>query len=151
METSLVLVKPDGVQRGLVGRVLSRFEDKGLSIAGLKLLVAPKATLEKHYAVHRERPFYGSLLQFMGSGPVVAIAVRGVNAVAVVRTLLGPTNGQEAPGGTIRGDFGMSRSFNLVHASDSTENAAMELGLWFPEGTCDYQHDVLRWVYDDEA
>ena len=91
METSLVLVKPDGVQRGLVGRVLSRFEDKGLSIAGLKLLVAPKATLEKHYAVHRERPFYGSLLQFMGSGPVVAIAVRGVNAVSVVRTLLGPT------------------------------------------------------------
>ena len=84
----------------------------------------------------------------------VQVAEEGATQGCVVlarRTLLGPTNGQEAPGGTIRGDFGMSRSFNLVHASDSTDNAAMELGLWFPEGTCDYQHDVLRWVYDDEA
>ncbi len=151
METSLILVKPDGVQRGLVGRILARFEDKGLSIAGLKMLHAPRATLERHYEVHRKRPFFESLLRFMSSGPVVAVAVRGESAVAVVRNLLGPTNGQEAPGGTIRGDFGLSKSFNLVHASDSLENAAMELALWFPEGTVDYPHDVLRWVNDTDV
>ena len=92
METSLVLVKPDGVQRGLVGRVLSRFEDKGLSIAGLKLLVAPKATLEKHYAVHRERPFYGELVEFMSSGPAVALALEADNAVLAWREAIGATD-----------------------------------------------------------
>jgi nucleoside-diphosphate kinase len=151
METTLVLVKPDGVQRGLVGAVLSRFEAKGLALVGMKFLMAPKATLEKHYAVHSKRPFYPGLLAFMSSGPVVAMAVRGVNAISAVRNIVGTTNGQESPGGTIRGDFGMSRSFNLVHASDAAETAVTELALWFPEGLVEYELDVLKWVYDDEA
>ncbi|MHC5012668.1 MAG: nucleoside-diphosphate kinase, partial [Planctomycetota bacterium] len=117
MDTTLVLVKPDGVQRGHVGTVISRFEAKGLELVGLKLLMPPRELLEKHYAVHRERPFYEGLLRFMSSGPVVAIAVRGVGAIETVRRLMGPTHGAEAPPGTIRGDFGMSRSFNLVHGS----------------------------------
>ena len=148
METTLILVKPDGVQRGLIGSVIARFEAKGLQVVGLKLLNAPRELLEKHYAVHKERPFFGSLLEFMSSGPVVALALRGEGAIAVARKLIGATDGAEAEAGTIRGDYGMSKSFNMVHGSDSAENAAMELGLWFSEGTVDYQLDSLRWVYD---
>ena len=152
METTLVLVKPDGVQRGLVGAVLSRLEAKGLQLVGLKLLEPTRDLLERHYAVHKERPFFASLLAFMSSGPVAAIAVRGDGAIETVRRMMGPTNGAEAPAGTIRGDFGMSRSFNLVHGSDGTETAAFELPLWFPgDGLLDYDLDRLRWVYDVEG
>ena len=151
-ETTLVLVKPDGVQRGLIGRILGRFEAKGLQIVGLKMLQAPMETLRQHYAVHQERPFFQSLLGFMSSGPVAAIAIRGEGAIETVRRLMGPTNGAEAPAGTIRGDFGMSRSFNLVHGSDGAETAAYELPLWFAAGEIvDWSLDGLRWVYDPDA
>jgi nucleoside-diphosphate kinase len=148
METTLILVKPDGVQRGLIGSVLGRFEAKGLQVVGLKMLHAPRELLEQHSAVHKERPFFGSLLEFMSSGPVVALALRGEGAIAVARKLIGATDGAAAEAGTIRGDHGMSKSFNLVHGSDSAENAEYELGLWFPEGALDYPLDALRWVYD---
>jgi nucleoside-diphosphate kinase len=150
METTLVLVKPDGVQRGLVGEVLRRFETKGLQIVGLKMVEPGRELLEKHYAVHKERPFFGSLLAFMSSGPVVAMAVRGDGAIDVVRGLMGTTDGRQAPVGTIRGDFGMSKSFNIVHGSDGADTAKFELGLWFPEGLIDWTPDRLRWVYDPE-
>ena len=148
METTLVLVKPDGVQRGLIGQILSRFEAKGLRIVGLKLMRPDRTLLEKHYAVHKERPFFGSLLDFMSSGPVAAVALEGENAIAVVRTLMGTTNGQESPPGTIRGDYGMSRSFNLVHGSDGADTARDELALWFGDDLLSYDLDSLRWVYD---
>jgi nucleoside-diphosphate kinase len=150
MQTTLVLVKPDGVQRGLIGSIVQRFEAKGLQIVGLKLVKPARELLEAHYAVHSERPFFGSLLAFMSSGPVVAVALRGEGAIAVVRGLMGTTNGAESPPGTIRGDFGMSRSFNLVHGSDSEESAATELPLWFPDDLVDYDLGGLRWVYEDE-
>ena len=152
METTLVLVKPDGVQRGLIGSVISRLEAKGLQLVGLKLLKPARELLEQHYAVHKERPFFGSLLAFMSSGPVAAIAVRGDGAIETVRRMMGPTHGAEAPAGTIRGDYGMSKSFNLVHGSDGADTAAFELPLWFPAGELlDYDLDALRWVYDVEG
>ena len=150
MQTTLVLVKPDGVQRGLIGSIVQRFEAKGLQIVGLKLMKPARKLLEAHYAVHSERPFFGSLLAFMSSGPVVALALRGDGAIAVVRGLMGTTNGAESPPGTIRGDYGMSRSFNLVHGSDSEESAAMELPLWFGDDLVEYDLGGLRWVYEDE-
>jgi len=150
METTLVLVKPDGVQRGLIGSILARFETKGLQVVGLRLMRPSRDLLEEHYAVHKERPFYGSLLAFMSSGPVAAIALRGDDAVAVVRRLVGETNGAESPPGTIRGDYGMSRSFNLVHASDALETAASEMALWFGEDLLEYELDALGWVYEVE-
>lgn len=131
-ETTLVLVKPDGVQRGLIGRILARFEEKGLEIVGLRMLKASPALLEQHYSDHKGKSFYAGLVAFMGSGPVVAVAVRGLKAIDTVRTLMGKTNAAEAAPGTIRGDLGLSRSFNLVHGSDSPASAAKELGLWFP-------------------
>lgn len=149
METTLILVKPDGVQRGLMGQILARFECKGLQVAGLKLIKPSRALLETHYAVHKERPFFGSLLEFMSSGPVLALALRGENAIAVARNLIGATNGQEANPGTIRGDFGMSKSFNLVHGSDGADTARDELALWFGDELLDYGLDTLRWVYDE--
>ena len=152
METTLVLVKPDGVQRGLIGSVISRLEAKGLQLVGLKLLKPARELLEQHYAVHKERPFFGSLLAFMSSGPVTAIAVRGDGAIETVRRMMGSTHGAEAPAGTIRGDYGMSKSFNLVHGSDGPDTAAFELPLWFPAGELlDYDLDALRWVYDVEG
>jgi nucleoside-diphosphate kinase len=152
VETTLVLVKPDGVQRGLVGSILARLERKGLQVVGLKLLKPSRDLLERHYAVHRERKFFASLLRFMSSGPVAAIAVRGDGAVQVVRTLMGVTNGAEAAPGTLRGDYGMSRSYNLVHGSDAPETAAYELPLWFGPGELlDYPLEGLRWVNDPEA
>jgi nucleoside-diphosphate kinase len=142
-ETTLVLVKPDGVQRGLVGRIVARFEEKGFQVAGLKLMRAGKALLEQHYAAHRERPFFPGLVAFMGSGPIVALAVRGLKAIEVVRKMMGKTNAAEAEPGTIRGDFGLSRSFNLVHGSDSPEAAKKELALFFPAGEI-LDYDLAR-------
>ena len=151
METSLVLVKPDGVQRGRIGSIIARFEAKGLKVVGLKLMKPERSLLEAHYEVHKERPFFESLLKFMSSGPVVALALEGEGAIAVVRNLVGATNGAEAAPGTIRGDYGMSKSFNLIHASDGADTAASELALWFGEGTLDYTLDNLGWVNDPEA
>jgi len=150
METTLILVKPDGVQRGLVGEVVKRLETKGLQLVGLKMLVPPRSLLEQHYAVHEERPFFKSLLAFMSSGPVVAVAAKGDGAIETVRGLMGTTDGRKSPPGTIRGDFGMSKSFNIVHGSDGPDTAKFELGLWFAEGEIRWTQDDLRWVYDAE-
>lgn len=133
MERTLVLLKPDAVERGLMGRILTRFEEKGLEVVGLKMRVFPRATFEEHYSDHKERPFYGDLVDYMTSGAVVAIALQGVDAIATTRLLMGTTNAREAAPGTIRGDFGMSFSHNLVHGSDGPESAQKELGLFFPE------------------
>ena len=152
MERTLVLMKPDAVQRGLVGNILSRFENKGLKVVGMKMRTFPKDHLEKHYDVHKERPFFASLVGFMSSSPVVALALEGKNAIAVTRTLVGPTNSGEAPPGTIRGDLGMSFSHNLVHASDGPDTAATELALWFPEAgeVSEWTPATESWVYDVE-
>lgn len=153
MERTLVLVKPDGVQRGLVGRILARFEEKGLKIVGLKLRRFPEELVRRHYEVHRERPFYESLVRFMTSSPVCAIALEGENAVAVVRRLMGKTHGAEAEPGTIRGDFGLSVSYNLVHGSDGLETARSELALWFGDDgdLAEWTPAREAWIYDVEG
>ena len=131
MEETLVIVKPDGVRRGLIGEILGRIERKGLRIADVRMLRIDRPLAEVHYAEHRERPFFGDLVDFITSGDVVVARVTGDGAVAVVRTLLGPTNPAEAPPGTIRGDYGTVITENLVHGSDSPQSAARELELFF--------------------
>ena len=148
METTYVMVKPDGVQRGLVGEIISRFERKGLRLVGLKSIVPPRETAEAHYAVHAERPFYNGLIEFVTSGPVVAMAWHGKEAISVARNIIGATNGREAAMGTIRGDFGMDIGYNLIHGSDGEETAAFELGLWFREGLNEWTPAVESWVYE---
>ena len=149
METTLVLVKPDGVQRRLVGRILSRFEEKGLQVTGLKLALLPKSLLETHYGAHKGKPFYEGLVTYMASSPVVAVALRGRNAVAVVRKMMGATFGSKAEPGTIRGDLAISDGYNLVHGSDSPESAEKELALFFGKGeVLDWKPGDQNWVYD---
>ncbi|WP_020666300.1 nucleoside-diphosphate kinase [Amycolatopsis nigrescens] len=133
-ERTLVLVKPDGVKRGLVGEVISRIEGKGLTLAALELRTVERSVAEEHYAEHKEKPFFGELLEFITSGPVVALAVEGPRAIAAFRQLAGGTDPVEkATPGTIRGDFALETQFNLVHGSDSAESANRELALWFPK------------------
>src|SRR5262249_46308737 len=122
---------PDCVHRRLIGAILTRLEQKGLRIAAMKFVQASKDLAEKHYAVHKDRPFYPSLIQFLTSGPTVALVLEGREAVAVVRNLMGATDGVKSPPGTIRGDYAISVQNNLVHGSDSPENAANEIALWF--------------------
>ena len=131
MDRTLILLKPDCIHRRLVGEIVTKFERKGLRLVGLKLLQADKALAEKHYEVHKERPFYGSLVSFLTSSPTVALVLEGREAVAVARNLIGATDGTKAAPGTIRGDFAISIQNNLVHGSDSNENAAKEIALWF--------------------
>ncbi len=134
MQRTLIILKPDCVQRRLVGEVLRRFEAKGLEIVSLKFMRVTKALAEKHYAEHKERPFFPNLLEFITSGPVVVGILEGPEAIAVVRTLLGETDGIKAAPGTIRGDFAISKQNNLVHASDGPESASREIALWSAEG-----------------
>lgn len=131
MQQTLILIKPDGVQRRLVGELIRRFECKGLRLAALKLVKPSRDLAEKHYAVHKGKPFYDSLLSFLTSGPTVAMVWEGREAVLVARTLMGATDGTKAPPATIRGDFALSIQNNLVHGSDSPENASLEISLWF--------------------
>jgi nucleoside-diphosphate kinase len=146
-ERTLVLVKPDGVQRLLVGRILGRFEERGLKIVGLKLVAVDRTLAEAHYAVHRERPFFEGLVAFITSSPLVAVALEGPNAIGMVRSMVGATRPHEAAPGTIRGDLAMETAQNLVHASDGPETAVAELALWFAPGEIvDYARDVDRWV-----
>jgi nucleoside-diphosphate kinase len=133
-ERTLVIIKPDGVARGLIGEILTRFEKKGLSLAGMKLINVDKGTAEKHYAEHSAKPFFPSLVSFITGGPVVVMCLEGNGAIGVVRGLIGPTSGLKAPGGTIRGDLALSGQNNLIHASDSPESAARELEMWFKSG-----------------
>lgn len=151
LQRTLLLVKPDGVQRQLVGRVLTRFEERGLKIVGLKLIHADRALAEQHYAVHRERPFFKGLVDFITSSPLVAACLEGPNAIAVVRAMNGATRPHEAAPGSIRGDFAVETAQNLVHASDSPENAAAELALWFAPGELlEYSREIDRWVLAPE-
>lgn len=131
LERTLVLVKPDGVKRGLVGEILSRFERKGLKILAVKTLLVTPEHAQRHYAEHQGKPFYPSLIQHITSGPVVAVALEGRNAVAVVRLLMGATNPQTAAPGTLRGDLALGITTNLIHGSDSVESAARELPFYF--------------------
>ncbi len=131
-ERTLVLIKPDAVRRGLVGEVLSRLERKGLRLEAGELRTMDAALSDQHYAEHLERPFYPPLKEFMTSGPLLALVVSGDEAIAVVRTLAGSTDGRKAPAGTIRGDLSLSNRENLIHASDSVDSAKREIALWFP-------------------
>lgn len=131
MERTLILVKPDGVQRGLIGEIVQRFERRGLRLAGLKLMQMSQELAERHYGIHRERPFYRNLVDYITSGPIVAMAWEGKNAVAVARATIGATNPVTAAPGTIRGDLGLEIGRNLVHGSDSPENAIHEVELFF--------------------
>jgi nucleoside-diphosphate kinase len=147
MQRTLILLKPDAVQRRLVGEITARFERKGLRLAALKLVRAGRELAERHYAVHKGKPFYESLLVFLTSGPTVAMVWAGREAVAVARNLMGPTDGSKAPPGTIRGDFALSVQNNLVHGSDSADNAAAEIDLWFsPEELISYSSADSAWV-----
>ncbi|MDA0666260.1 MAG: nucleoside-diphosphate kinase [Planctomycetota bacterium] len=150
METTLILLKPDALHRGLAGRILTRFEEKGLQMVGLKLMTMTPGIAAQHYAEHVERPFYKGLVEFMTCSPIIAIALRGPGAVAVSRSLMGKTFGNEADPGTIRGDFGNSRSYNLIHGSDSPQSAKRELGIFFPEGTEDWTPITAPWLWDSE-
>jgi nucleoside-diphosphate kinase len=146
-ERTLVLIKPDGVQRLLTGRILARYEDRGLKLVGLKLIRVSADLAERHYAVHREKPFFRGLVDFITSGPLLAAVLEGPNAIAVVRAMNGATRPHEAAPGSIRGDFALETAQNLVHASDSPESAASEIGLWFAsDELLDYDRDIDRWV-----
>ena len=134
VETTLVLVKPDGVSRGLAGEVVARFERRGFELRGARLLKIPRSLAAQHYAEHKGKPFYGELVAFITSGPVLALAVRGENAIAGVRAMMGATNPAAAAPGTIRGDLATELSENVVHGSDSRSSARRELALFFPDG-----------------
>lgn len=150
-ERTLVLVKPDGVQRLLTGRIIARYEERGLKIVGLKLVQVDRELAERHYAIHREKPFFGGLVDFITSGPLVALALEGPNAIPIVRAINGATRPHEAAPGTIRGDFAIETAQNIVHASDSAETAAFELDLWFAQDELhEYDRDVDRWVLAPE-
>ena len=150
METTLVLLKPSCVQRQLMGEVIGRFERRGLRVSGMKMMQLSDEILREHYAHLADKPFFPSLAASMQASPVVALALSGVDAVKVVRAMAGVTNGREAAPGTIRGDFSMSNQQNIVHASDSVENAAIELRRFFrPEEIFDYQSGAFTYVYGD--
>lgn len=149
METSLIILKPDAVQRGLMGRILTRFEDKGLQVVGCKMMTISQSLAATHYEAHKARGFYAGLVKFMTSSPVLVLAVRGNGAIGIARNMMGATFGSKANPGTIRGDFGVSNSFNLIHGSDSPEAAERELGLFFAPGEVqNWPREGDAWVYD---
>ena len=152
LERTLVLIKPDGLQRQLTGRILTRFEERGLRIVGLKLVQVDRALAERHYDIHRGKPFFEGLLAFITSSPLVALALEGPNAIALVRAMAGATRPHGAAPGTIRGDLAVETAQNLVHASDGPETAAVELALWFePAELLGYSREIDRWVLAPEA
>jgi nucleoside-diphosphate kinase len=151
MQRTLVLAKPDAVQRGLVGEIIGRFERKGLKVVGLRLLAVPRAMAEEHYAVHAGKHFYDGLVEFITSGPVAAIALEGPDAIAVVRRMVGKTMPNEAEPGTVRGDLGVSGLRNLIHASDAPDTAETELALWFgADMLVAYGREVDAWIVAEE-
>jgi nucleoside-diphosphate kinase len=152
LERTLILVKPDGVQRKLIGMVISRIEDKGLNIVAMKMMQVTPDLSRQHYAEHVNKPFYPDLESFITSAPVVALLVEGPEAVSVMRTLIGKTNGREAAPGTIRGDYGASRQMNLIHGSDSVESATREIVIYFTDNEiCNYNAVVTDqcWASDE--
>ncbi|ACK66216.1 Nucleoside-diphosphate kinase [Rippkaea orientalis PCC 8801] len=143
------MIKPDGVQRGLVGEVISRFEAKGFTLVGMKLMQVSKELAEKHYDVHKERPFFKGLVEFISSSPVVAMVWEGDGVVASARKLIGATNPLTAEPGTIRGDYGVSVGRNLIHGSDAIETAQTEINLWFSsEELASWQPTMTPWLYE---
>ncbi len=151
MEVSVVLIKPDGVQRGLVGQIISRFERKGLRLAALKMIALSDPTLDEWYAHHKDKPFFKDLKSFMQSSPVVAMLWEGVECVEAVRKIVGITKSRAAEAGSIRGDYGMSQQYNLIHASDSPENAKKERDLIFEKTEVfDYDKSEYLYVYSQE-
>ena len=149
MERSLVILKPDAVQRALIGEIVARFERRGLKIIGLKLMWAGRDLAAEHYLVHKDKKFYGSLIDYITSGPVVVMAVEGPDAIQVVRKTVGDTRPGESPMGSIRADYGLMIGRNLVHASDGAETARTELALWFGEDDLvEYTRDLDRWVLE---
>jgi nucleoside-diphosphate kinase len=145
-QRTLVLIKPDGVQRGLVGDIIGRIERKGMTVVGLRKQKADKALARKHYGAHQDKPFFGALIDFITSSPLVALAIEGEEAVSIVRNLMGPTDGRKAPPGSVRGDFSCSIGANIVHGSDSPEAAKAELALWFPKNA-----GIVAWQRSDAA
>jgi nucleoside-diphosphate kinase len=146
-ERTLILVKPDGVQRRLIGTIISRIENKGLDIIAMKMMNISPELSRQHYAEHVEKPFYPDLESFITSAPVVAMIVEGPEAVSVMRTLIGATNGREAAPGTIRGDYGCSRQMNMIHGSDGVEAAQREIGIYFSDDEiCSYDVSLADWT-----
>ncbi|MBE9179463.1 nucleoside-diphosphate kinase [Oculatella sp. LEGE 06141] len=149
MERTFIAVKPDGVQRAIVGEIIRRFETKGFTLVGLKLVSVSRELAEQHYGVHRERPFFAGLVDFITSGPVVAMVWEGEGVIASARKLIGATNPLTAEPGTIRGDFGVSIGRNLIHGSDAPETAQQEIGLWFKdEELASWQPTITPWIYE---
>ena len=149
MERTLVIIKPDAVQRGLIGEIVTRFERRGLRIAGLKLLHIDQALAERHYAVHKGKPFYEPLIRYITSSPVVVLVLEGNDAIEIVRRTMGATNPAEAAPGTIRADFGLEIGRNLVHGSDGADTAAFEVPLFFAEDELfSYERDTDRWIFE---
>ena len=149
MERTFIMIKPDGVQRNLVGEIISRFETKGFTLVGMKFMAVSRELAEEHYGVHKERPFFGSLVDFITSSPVVAMVWEGKGVVAGARTLIGATNPLESAPGTIRGDLGVDIGRNIIHGSDATETAQSEIALWFKEDElASWQPATTSWIYE---
>jgi nucleoside-diphosphate kinase len=147
MERTFLMVKPDGIQRSLVGEIVSRFERKGLKLVGAKLMMVDEELAERHYAEHKGKPFYPPLIDFITSGPVFAMVWEGDNVIALTRALIGKTNAVEAAPGTIRSDYAVHTNFNLIHGSDSPENAEREIGIFFrPDELASYEQTIQRWI-----
>ena len=147
MERTLILIKPDAIQRGLAGAIIARFERRGLRIVAMKMMQMDNALAQRHYAVHQSKPFFNDLVKFITSNPILAAIFEGKNAIEVVRQTMGETNSAKASPGTIRGDFGIDLQYNLVHGSDSVENAAKEISIFFsPDEILNYSRDLDRWV-----
>jgi len=151
IQRTLIVLKPDAVQRAIAGELLARFERRGLRLAALRLVKVERSLAERHYAVHKGKFFYEDLVRTISASPVIAAVLEGPNAIAVVRAMVGATRPHEAAPGTIRGDYALVGLRNLVHASDAPETAAAEIALWFPEGTLTYTRDVERWLSDEGA
>jgi len=149
VEQTLILIKPDGVERGLIGQIITRFEQRGLKLAGMKLLQVSDELARRHYAVHEGKPFFDPLIEYITSSPVVAMVLEGPEAVQVARNTIGATRPAEATAGSIRGDFGLMVGRNLVHGSDSPENAAIEIALWFDDAELiDYDRAIDSWILE---
>ncbi|GAV59153.1 NDK domain-containing protein [Cephalotus follicularis] len=148
MEQTFIMIKPDGVQRGLVGEIISRFEKKGFSLKGLKLLTVEQSFAERHYADLSAKPFFNKLVEYIISGPVVAMVWEGKNVVTTGRTIIGATNPAASAPGTIRGDFAIDIGRNVIHGSDSVESATKEIALWFPEGPVSWNSSLHHWIYE---
>jgi len=147
MEKTFIMVKPDGVQRNLIGEIVSRFEKKGFTLVGAKLMSVSRELAEKHYAEHKERPFFGELVDFITSGPVFAMVWQGQNVISTARAMMGKTNPADAAPGTIRGDYAVSVGMNIIHGSDSPESAEREINLWFsPEEIVSFEKTIQRWI-----